>query len=447
MADNCKNIFNAAQSCIISSKCSPIGNLPKWHIWPDQLELEAEKRGHVVTISVIHLVGTSDTKAAEMLYLADLLKQGGAQVCIVDVGTRAVGCTVDVEASDVAKHHPKGASAVLGGDDRGLAVAAMAEAFAAYCAANASHINAIVGLGGGGGTSIVTVGMRELPYGVPKLMVSTLASGDVAPYVGTSDIIMMPSVTDIAGLNRISRQILHNAAHAILRMSAARYTGPVDMRPSVGLSMFGVTTPSVTQIYEEISGRLDGVIFHATGTGGRSMEELLAQGMLDGLIDITTTEIADEVVGGVLSAGPTRLDAVIASGNPYVGSVGALDMVNFWAPETVPVKFKDRLFYYHNSNVTLMRTAAAEAKQIGIWIARKLNKATGPVRMLLPEKGISALDIEGGPFWDVAANNALFTALESTLNQTASCTIKRLPFHINDPAFSAAAAQAYFDIS
>nr|WP_252731336.1 Tm-1-like ATP-binding domain-containing protein [Lentibacter algarum] len=396
---------------------------------------------------VIHLVGTSDTKSAEITYLADLLKQGGADTCIIDVGTRAAGCAVNVSSSEIAAQHPDGTEAVLGGDDRGQAVAAMADSFARYCHANQSKIGAIIGLGGGGGTSIVTAGMRTLPYGVPKLMVSTLASGDVAPYVGTSDIIMMPSVTDIAGLNRISRRILHNAAHAILGMAAAPYTAPDDTRPSVGLSMFGVTTPSVTQISEEIAARLDGVIFHATGTGGRSMEELLGQGMLDGLIDITTTEIADEVVGGVLSAGPARLDAVIASGKPYVGSVGALDMVNFWAPDTVPERFKDRLFYHHNSNVTLMRTTAAEAAEIGTWIAGKLNKSTGPVCLLLPEKGISALDIEGGPFWDVAANDALFTALERTLNQTASRSIKRLPCHINDPAFSAAAAQAYFDIS
>ena len=396
---------------------------------------------------MIYLVGTSDTKAAEITYLADLLKSGGAAVCVVDVGTRTAGCSADVTAQVVAAYHPEGADAVLGGDDRGHAVAAMSDAFELYCTANQAQIAAIIGLGGGGGTSIVTAGMRTLPYGVPKLMISTLASGDVAPFVGTSDIIMMPSVTDIAGLNRISRHILHNAANAMLGMASSCYTPDSDARPSVGLSMFGVTTPSVTQINDAIAARLDGVIFHATGTGGRSMEELLSQGMLDGLIDITTTEIADELVGGVLSAGPQRLDAVIRCGKPYVGSVGALDMVNFWAPDTVPDKFKERLFYHHNNNVTLMRTTARETAEIGRWIANKLNKAHGNLCLLLPEKGISALDIEDGPFWDPDANDALFSALENTLEQTSSRQIRRLPFHINDPAFSAAAAQAYIEIS
>jgi len=396
---------------------------------------------------VIFIAGTSDTKAAEITYVADLLKESGAAVRIIDVGTRAAGRVVDVAADVVAGHHPDGAEAVLGGDDRGKAVAAMAEAFALYCTANLSRIDAIIGLGGGGGTSIVTAGMRALPYGVPKLMVSTLASGDVAPFVGTSDIVMMPSVTDIAGLNRISRHILYNAAHAIAGMAAAPFVAPAVARPSIGLSMFGVTTPSVTQINAEIADRFDGVIFHATGTGGRCMEQLLGQGMLDGLIDVTTTEIADELVGGVLSAGPERLDAVVGSGKPYVGSVGALDMVNFWAPDTVPAKFRDRLFYHHNSNVTLMRTTPRETAAIGQWIATKLNRATGPVCLLLPEKGISALDIEGGPFWNVAATDALFAALENTLTKTGTRQIRRLPFHINDPAFSAAAAQAYIEIS
>ncbi len=252
---------------------------------------------------MIFLVGTTDTKAEEIAYLHGLLTNAGAAVCSVDVGTRDAGFQTTVPQSEVAGCHAEGADAVLGGADRGAAVAAMTAAFANYCNRNTDRITAMIGIGGGGGTSIITAGMRNLPYGVPKIMVSTLASGDVAPYVGTSDIIMMPSVTDIAGLNRISRHILHNAAQAILGMTATPYVAPVAARPSVGLSMFGVTTPSVTQTTAQLSGRLDCVVFHATGTGGRSMEQLLAQGMLDGLIDITTTEIADEVVGGVLSAG------------------------------------------------------------------------------------------------------------------------------------------------
>lgn len=395
---------------------------------------------------MIFLVGTSDTKAQEIAYLRNLLAEGGLEVCSVDVGTRTPADQLDITQSDVADCHPEGAGAVLGLVDRGQAVAAMTTAFAAYCTARRHRISAIIGIGGGGGTSIITAGMRALPYGVPKVMVSTLASGDVAPFVGTSDIIMMPSVTDIAGLNPISRHILHNAAQSVLGMASRPYIGPDEAKPSVGLSMFGVTTPCVTQITAQLAGKFESVVFHATGTGGRSMEQLLQQGMLDGLIDITTTEIADELVGGVLSAGATRLDAVVTCGKPYVGSVGALDMVNFWAPETVPEKFSDRLFYHHNANVTLMRTTADECARIGMWMADKLNKASGPVSLLLPEKGMSALDAIDGPFWDPEADAALFDSLEHHLELSDTHCLVRLPLHINDPAFSAAAAQAFLDI-
>lgn len=396
---------------------------------------------------MIYILGTSDTKAAELIYLRGLMSCRGVDICTVDVGTRVAVCETDVTSMQVAKCHPDGPDAVFGSGDRGQSVAAMARALAGFCAANTHQIDAIIGIGGGGGTSIITAGMRALPYGVPKVMVSTLASGDVAPFVDTSDIVMMPSVTDIAGLNRISRHVLHNAAQSILGMAMHPYAPQTDTRNSVGLSMFGVTTPSVTQITAHLQESLDCVIFHATGTGGRSMEKLLGQGMLDGLIDITTTEIADEVVGGVLSAGPTRLDAVIASRKPYVGSVGALDMVNFWAPDTVPAHFKGRLFYHHNANVTLMRTTHAECAEIGTWIASKLNKCIGPVCLLLPEKGMSTLDIEGGPFWDPSANSALFDALEQGLQLTENRRMKRLPYHINDPAFSAAAVEAYHNLT
>ena len=395
---------------------------------------------------MIFLVGTSDTKAEEIAYLHRLLSVEGVEVVTVDVGTRTPSGQVDVGQNVIAGHHPQGVDAVLGLTDRGQAVSAMTASFANYCTAEMGRIGAIIGVGGGGGTSIITAGMRKLPYGVPKVMVSTLASGDVAPFVDTSDIIMVPSVTDIAGLNRINRHILHNAAQSVLGMVRHPYVALDQSKPSVGVSMFGVTTPCVTQITALLADRLECVVFHATGTGGRSMEKLLDQGMLDGLIDITTTEIADEIVGGVLSAGPSRLDAVIAQGTPYVGSVGALDMVNFWAPETVPAKFSDRLFYHHNANVTLMRTTADECRKIGAWMAEKLNRASGPVCLLLPEKGVSALDIAGGPFWDPNANAALFDAIEQHFDQSDIHRVQRVPFHINDPAFSDAAANAYLDI-
>lgn len=398
-------------------------------------------------MAAIYLVGTADTKPQELTYLRQMIDASGLTVRLVNVGTRTPGCAVDVSAIEVAGHHPDGATTVLSGSERGPAVAAMAIAFARFCAAHQDDIAAMIGIGGGGGTSIITAGMRGLPYGVPKIMVSTLASGDVGAFIGTSDLIMMPSVTDLAGLNRISRHILHNAAQAIIGMAQRPFVPTGNSKRALGLTMFGVTTPSVTRTVELLEPLFDCVVFHATGTGGRSMEQLLAQGMLEGLIDITTTEIADELVGGVLSAGAARLDAVVASGKPYVGSVGALDMVNFWAPETVPLRFKDRIFYHHNANVTLMRTTVDECTRIGVWMAEKLRGATGPVCLLLPERGVSALDILGGPFWDPSADAALFDALEEGLRDAATCSLRRLPLHINDPAFSAAAVKAYMDLT
>ncbi len=394
----------------------------------------------------IYLVGTADTKGEELAYLRSILDRSGINVKLVDVGTRKPMISVDVPARTVAALHPA-AGGALETEDRGTAVAAMGEAFAAFCKTHAQDIAGIIGIGGGGGTSIITAGMRELPYGVPKVMVSTLASGDVGPYVDVSDIAMFPSVTDIAGLNRLSRAILHNAAYALLGMVQNPCAAASDDKPAIGLSMFGVTTPCVTAITPTLADRFDCLVFHATGTGGRAMEKLLAEGVLSGLIDITTTEIADHLVGGVLSAGPTRLDVVAATGAPYVGSLGALDMVNFWAPNTVPTKFSDRQFYHHNPNVTLMRTTPQECAEIGRWIGAKLNACKGSVRFLIPERGISALDIEGGAFHDPEADNALFDALAETTQQTVQRQIIRLPLHINDPAFAAAAANAFTDIT
>ena len=258
----------------------------------------------------------------------------------------------------------------------------------------------IVAVGGGGGTSIACAGMRELPYGVPKLMVSTLASGDTAPYVGTSDIVMVPSVTDIAGLNRLSRVILGNAARMLVGAVSAPPAAVADDKPAIGLTMFGVTTPCVTAVVERLRDRLDCLVFHATGTGGRAMERLLGQGVLSGLIDITTTEVADLLFGGVLPATPDRLDVVARTGAPWVGSVGAVDMVNFWAPETVPERYRGRTFYRHNPNVTLMRTTpGGERRRSAAGSATSSTPAPGRCGCLVPERGVSALDIEGGAFW------------------------------------------------
>ncbi|MCO5071543.1 MAG: Tm-1-like ATP-binding domain-containing protein [Rhizobiaceae bacterium] len=393
----------------------------------------------------IYVVGTADTKGEELAYLADAIAGTGASVVRVDVGIRKPTVSTDISAQEVASHHSSGANAVLETDDRGVAVAGMGAAFAAFMSTR-TDVSGIVGIGGGGGTSIITAGMRVLPLGLPKLMVSTLASGDVAPYVDVSDIVMMPSITDMAGLNPLSRVILHNAAQAIAGM--ARNPAPrSEGKPALGLTMFGVTTTCVTAMVDELKDTYDCMVFHATGTGGRSMEKLADSGLLSGILDMTTTEVCDLLCGGVLAATEDRLGAVARTRIPYVGSVGALDMVNFWAPSTIPERYRDRLFYEHNPNVTLMRTTPDECRAIGKWIARKLNACHGPVRFLLPEKGVSALDIEGGAFWSPEADAALFEAIELTLETTDDRRLIRLPFHINDPEFAKAAVAAFRDIA
>ena len=393
----------------------------------------------------VYLVGTADTKGAEIGYLHGLLAPFVQGLVRVDLGSGPPACPVDLPAAQIAANHPDGPGFLTSGD-RGLQTGGMGVAFAAHCAAHVGQIAGVIGIGGGSGTAMVTAGMRELPLGVPKVMVSTLASGDVAAYVDISDIIMVPSVTDIAGLNRISRVILHNAAQAFRGMLTHRPPATTTGKPALGLTMFGVTTAAVTAIAAALEDRFDPLIFHATGTGGRSMEALAAAGLLAGLVDITTTEIADLLCGGVLAALPTRLDVVAGRRLPYVGSLGALDMVNFWAPATVPPRYADRLFYHHNANVTLMRTTQAESAVIGQWIGAKLNNCDGPVRMLVPQGGLSALDIPGGPFHDPAANAALIGALTATMVQSGSRRLIPVPCHINDPGFAAAAVAAVHEI-
>ncbi|MER8867381.1 Tm-1-like ATP-binding domain-containing protein [Mesorhizobium sp. M0751] len=393
----------------------------------------------------IYVVGTADTKGEELAFLSDAVAATGASIVRVDIGTRGATVPVDVSADEVASRHPEGRNAVLGIDDRGTAVAAMAAAFARFVQSR-GDIAGIIGIGGGGGTSIITAGMRTLPLGLPKIMVSTLASGDTAPYVDISDIVMMPSVTDMAGLNRLSRAVLHNAAQAISGM-AAKPAPPADGRPSIGLTMFGVTTSCVTAIADELRSTYDCMVFHATGTGGRTMEKLADSGLLSGVIDITTTEVCDLLLGGVLPATEDRFGAIARTGLPYVGSVGALDMVNFWAPPTIPERYRGRLFYEHNPNVTLMRTTADESRTIGEWIGTSLSLCQGPVRFLIPEKGVSALDIEGGAFFDPEADAALFEAIERTIKPAKTRRVLRLPLHINDPEFAWAATTAFLDIA
>ncbi len=396
-------------------------------------------------LKLIYVVGTADTKGEELAYLKERVAEAGGAPIAVDVGTRGSTCGVDIPARDVAACHPDGADAVLGTDDRGVAVAAMGEAFAHFMAGR-DDAAGIIGIGGGGGTSIVTAGMRVLPVGVPKLMVSTLASGDTSAYVDVSDIAMMPSVTNIAGLNRLSRAVLANAAYAIVGMTRVP---PIEAagKPAIGLTMFGVTTACVTAVAAALRGDYDCLVFHATGTGGRAMEKLADSGLLAGLIDVTTTEICDLLFGGVLSAGPDRLGAAARTRLPYVGSAGALDMVNFRAPETVPERYRDRTFYRHNPQVTLMRTTPGENRAMGEWIGERLNRCDGPLRFLIPELGVSALDAPGQAFYDPQADAALFDALERTFAPSAERQLIRLPFHINDPQFSAALVENFREIA
>jgi uncharacterized protein (UPF0261 family) len=389
----------------------------------------------------VYLVGTGDTKGEELGYLRDLVAATGVRVIVVDVGTRPPTVTPDVTSDEVAQQHPSGRSVVFGTTDRGEAMAAMAEAFARYIVSR-TDVAGVLGIGGGGGTSIITAGMRELPIGLPKLMVSTLASGDVGPFVGASDITMMYSVTDIAGLNRISRTVLRNAANAIAAMAKGARDEAMG-KPVVALTMFGVTTPAVTQAVGILKETYDCLVFHATGAGGRAMEKTVDSGLVSGVIDVTTTEISDLLVGGVMSAGPDRLGAIARTRVPYVGSVGAVDMVNFWGADTVPERFRGRRLHKHNAQVTLMRTTWKENREIGTWIAERLNRCDGPVRFLIPEKGVSAMDAEGQPFHDPQADAALFDAIEAGLRQTPSRRLVRLPLHINDPAFSAALVEKF----
>jgi uncharacterized protein (UPF0261 family) len=392
-----------------------------------------------------YVVGTADTKGAELRYVRDLIRAAGVPTVLVDLGTRSAGQGADVTAEEVAAHHPEGAAAAFG-DDRGRAVAAMALAFARFVLTR-PDIGGMIGLGGSGGTALITPAMRALPVGLPKVMVSTVASGNVAPYVGPADICMMYSVTDVAGINRISRRVLGNAAHALVGMLAHQVPAAEDAKPALGLTMFGVTTPCVEQVASALAGDYDCLVFHATGTGGQSLEKLVDSGLIAAVIDVTTTEVCDLLMGGVFSAGEDRLGAIARTGVPYVGSCGALDMVNFGALETVPERYRARNLYVHNPQVTLMRTTPDENRRIGAWIGAKLNACEGEVRFLLPEGGVSLIDAPGQPFHDPAADAALFEALEASVRQTARRRLIRRPHNLNDPPFAEALVASFREIT
>ena len=393
----------------------------------------------------VFVIGTFDTKGAELKFIRDRIVDAGQRVKLVDVSTSGRPSAADVPPHQIAAYHPKGANAVFT-HDRGASVREMAVALERWMARQPG-VAGVVSAGGSGGTALVTPAMQALPVGVPKVMISTVASGDVSRYVGPSDIMMLYSVTDVQGLSSISRKVLANGAHALAGMVASRRdetsvrarararTAPPD-RPAIGLTMFGVTTKCVRQVSGRLQDRYDCLVFHATGTGGRSMEKLLEAGELVGVLDITTTEVCDLMMGGVFPATEDRLGAVIRTRTPYIGACGALDMVNFGPIDTVPERYRGRNLYRHNPQVTLMRTTAEENARMGRWIGERVTRMDGPVRLFLPEGGLSQLDAPGQPFYDPAADAALFRALEDTVRQTGTRQLVRVPHHINDPAFS-----------
>ncbi|MDR6817550.1 uncharacterized protein (UPF0261 family) [Neorhizobium sp. 2083] len=394
----------------------------------------------------VYVVGTCDTKGAELNYARDAVKAAGADAVLIDVGTQRHEGEADVSADEVAAFHPQGASAVLGLNDRGSAVSGMAAALTRFFASR-DDIGAVLGLGGTGNTALVTEAMRSLPIGIPKLMVSTVASGNTAPYVGPNDLAMMYSVVDVAGLNAISRKVIGNAAHAAAGMARTPVQEAATDKPGLGMTMFGVTTASVTQVRALMEATHEIYVFHATGVGGRSMEKLADSHLVEGVIDVTTTEVPDFLVGGVFPATEDRFGAIIRTRLPYVGSVGAVDMVNFGAMETVPPAFRDRRLHVHNAQVTLMRTTPEENRAIGKFIVERLNRMQGPVRFLLPLGGVSAIDAPGMPFHDPDADTALFETIRAGWTSAPNRQLVEIDAHINDPAFASALVDAYRSIT
>ena len=396
-------------------------------------------------MAAVVLVGTLDTKGPDFAFLAERLRAAGADVLVVDAGTgEPDGLTPDIDGETVAAAAGTSRPGLRAAADRGRAVTEMGRGAALVVAdlAAQGRVGGVLAAGGSGGSSIAAQVMAVLPVGLPKLLVSTMASGDVSPYVGAKDVCVMYSVVDVAGINRISRLVLGNAAAAMAGMVSARAQAAPDTddRPLVAASMFGVTTPAVDTARARLAGLgYEVLVFHATGAGGRALEALAEARLVSGVLDLTTTELADDLVGGVLSAGPDRLTAAGAAGLPQVIAPGALDMVNFGPPATVPRQFSGRLFFEHNPTVTLMRTTAEEMAELGARIGRKAAAAKGPTEVFWPDRGVSALDADGQPFRDPAADEACLAALDRELT-AAGRTLRRVRAHINDPAFATAMA-------
>jgi uncharacterized protein (UPF0261 family) len=396
-----------------------------------------------VAPKTIGILGTMDTKGREHAFVASVVRSAGHRPLTVDVGLfDPVGIEPDVTRHQVAAAAEVDLAALVEQRDRGSAIDSMAHGAAAISQQlhHAGRIDAMISLGGGGGTAIGTAAMRALPIGVPKVMVSTLAAGNTATYVGASDIVMVPAIVDVAGLNRISRRVLSEAATIVCAL--VDHTVEVqDDRPLIAASMFGNTTECVaaaTVVLEEAGYEV--LTFHATGIGGRTMESLIDSGTIEGVLDVTTTEWADQIVGGVLAAGADRLGAAARTGTPAIVAPGCCDMVNFHEPDSIPTQFKDRLFYQHTPQVTLMRTTADDCVRIGHAMAEHLNASTGHVTVLIPTRGVSVLSTEGQPFHDTAADQALFETLRSELKERID--VVDVDAAINDPAFAQQCSQA-----
>ena len=390
----------------------------------------------------IALIGTFDTKGEEFSFLRDRIESAGLRTLMIDVGVLGTSpFAAGISQADVAAAAKEDLAALQKERDRGRSVTAMALGATVILARLHAQgaIHGVAALGGSAGTTIATAAMRALPYGFPKLMVSTLAAGDTKPYVGTKDICMMPSVLDIAGLNHVSRRILNNAAGAICGMVAAEPAPAFDDKPLIAATMFGVTTPCVTAARQVLEQRgYEVLVFHATGTGGQAMEQLIEDGAIQAVLDLMTTELADELVGGVMSAGPHRLEAAGRKGIPQLVCPGAIDMVNFGPVATLPAQFRSRNLYIHNPTVTLMRTTPEECAEIGRITATRLNRASGPVTVLIPLRGVSAIDKAGGPFYSPEALNSYCRAVQATLSS--KIKLVELDAHINDESFARTAA-------
>lgn len=394
-------------------------------------------------MKTVAVLGTFDTKGKELKYIKECIEEHGLKTLCINTGVFEPVVEPDISSAEVAAAVGADINAIVEKRDRATATEVLAKGTEKLIPQLYAEgkFDGIISIGGSGGTALATPAMRQLPLGVPKVMVSTMASGDVSPYVGTSDIVMIPSVVDAEGLNDISKVIFSNAANAVVGMVQNRKEIESDGKPLLAATMFGVTTPCVKAAEEYLHEQgYDVLVFHATGTGGKCMEALIDQGFIKGVLDLTTTEWCDEVVDGVLNAGPDRLTAAGKNGIPQVVSVGALDMVNFGPMDTVPAQFKNRNLYKHNPTVTLMRTTADELKSIGHEIASRLADATGKTTLILPLKGVSMIDVEGQPFYDAEADKALFDTLRTEL-EGSNVEIVELDTDINDKEFAVAAAQ------